>query len=370
MRWNHLLFVIFLIALAGCGGKRDISGKNSAVTRRNQVVRRETKQEGRQEIHLPVRTVRITRKIFYRTYMGYGSLQSNRTTDLVTQFDGIVHLNLKRNGRYKKGDLIFSLAGPAVEQKRIELSANLKSAKAQFQLVQKKLKRGTVLKKQDLLSVEKWQELQQDFNLARQAFQKSKSNWNFFRTMTHYHAPYDGILSGWSVSQGDYVQVGTPVARFLDVSRPKLVINYVGNLTFLKKSARMTVFLDDSLQTTGHVIWEAPAVEAGMGGHQLWIALDSLKSALVPGMFVKFLLQFNAHHALAVPEEALVRQGSHYFVVVEQNDSYENQPVKIGNKKGAFRELLEGPPVGTRVVTTSAFEYFYKNLRETMKVKD
>ena len=328
------------------------------------------KQEAPKEIHLPVQTARVTEGVFYRTYNGYGMLQSSQTMDLVARFDGIIHLNLKRKDRYKKGEWIYLLSGPAIERKRTELQASLKMAETQFQLAKKKLQRRASLRKQEFLSKENWQELQRDFDLAKQAFQKTKSNWKFFRTMTYYCAPYDGILSRLTVLQDDYVQAGTPVAQFLGASRLKLVVHYFGDLTFLKRSPQMVVFLNDSLKVTGQVIFQSHAVEAGTGGHQLWIGLDSLKSELVPGMFVKFRLQFDGHRAPAVPEEALVREGSRYFVVVMKNGVYKNQPVKIGKRNGTFRELLQGPPVGTRIVTTSAFEYFYKNLQKIMHMKD
>ncbi|NOY78486.1 MAG: efflux RND transporter periplasmic adaptor subunit [Calditrichaeota bacterium] len=328
------------------------------------------KQEAPQERHLPVQTVRVTQAVFYRTYRGYGKIQSSQATDLVAHFDGIIRLNLKRNNHYTKGEWIFTLSGPSIDQKTIELQANLKAAEEQFRLAKMKLQRRAPLNKQELLSKEHWQELQADVYLAKQSLKKAKSDWNFFRTMTRYLAPYEGTVSGLAVSQGDYIRAGTPVAHFLGVSRLKLVANFFGDPTFLKKSRKVTVVLNDSLRATGRVIFQSRAVEAETGGHQLWIELDSLKSGLVPDMFVKFRLQFDGHRAPAVPEEALVREGSRYFVVVRKKGVYKNQPVKIGKRNGAFRELIQGPPVGTWIVITGAFEYFYKNLGKTMNVAD
>ncbi len=348
MRPTYWIILIFISSFVGCGSK----------------------QEAPQTIHLPVKTAKVKQAFFYRTYEGYGRIQSSQATDLVARFDGIIRLNLKRNGRYKKGEWIYSLSGPAIERKRTELQANLKLAETQFNLAKQKLQRRTALRKQNLLSMEKWQELQQNLEAAKQSLQKARSNWNFFAKMTRYRAPYDGILSGPAVSQGDFIRAGTPVAKFLAASQLQLVTPYFGDPALLRRFPRMIVFLNDSLRAAGHVLFQSRAVEAGTGAHELWLALDSVKMLLTPRMFVKFRLQFDGHRAPAVPEKALVREGNRYFVVISKNGIYKNQPVKIGRRNGPFRELLQGPPVGTRVVTTSAFEYFYKNLEKTMGEQD
>ncbi len=348
MRVYFFLIIFSLIFVNGCGQRKNKINPE----------------------HLSTKTAAITQTTFYNTYNGYGQLQSIRATELITRFSGVIHINEKRNSFYKEGELIYSLSGSDFVRKEAELHAVLMAAESSYQFAKDRLQRRKSLRKQEFLSKENWQELQRDFDLAKQALQKAKSNWNYFKKMTRTCAPYDGILSNLAVSQGDYVQTGTRVAQFLGASRLKLVINYFGDPTFLKRSPQITVFLNDSLKAPGRVIFQSHAVETGTGGHQLWIELHSLKGDLVPGMFVKFELRFDGYRAPAVPEEALVREGNRYFVVIQKNGRYENQQVKIGKRSGAFRELIQGPPIGTRVVTTSAFEYFYKNLEKTMNVED
>ena len=320
--------------------------------------------------HLPVKTAPVTQAVFYHTYTGYGTIQSNRSISLIARFDGVIHLNVKRNSFYRKGELIYALSGPDVVHRETDLRASLASAREQFQFMKSRLRRRQLLKKQAFLSKEAWQELQRNFSLAQQVLRRAKNDWNFFKTMTNFRAPYDGILAGFSVPQGDDVNAGTRLAQFLAVPQWKLVIDYYGDPARLAASKKLTVLLNDSLRAAGQVSFLAKAVSPKSGGREIWIRLNSLKTGFVPGMFVKYKLLFDACSGPAVPEKAIVRKGERYFVVVDENGTYKNEQVKTGRKNASLRELVQGPPLGTRVVTESAFEYFYKNLEKTMKVQD
>ncbi len=91
---------------------------------------------------------------------------------------------------------------------------------------------------------------------------------------------------------------------------------------------------------------------------------------IIPGSFVKYELKYAPYRARAVPQAALIREDNNYFVVTVNKGKFKNQSVTVGRKNGQFRELISGPPVGTKIVTQGAFEYFYKNLEQTMGVQD
>ncbi len=328
------------------------------------------KQPAETKTTLSIQTARVTQAEFYHTYTGYGTITAWQTRDLVARFDGVIHLTLRKNAFYKSGDVIYSLSGPDIQQKRMDLQVNLQAAVVQVGVLQKKYERGKALQKQNLLSAENWQQLQAELALAKQSLQKAKSDWDFFKKMTQYRAPYDGILTDLAISQGDYVQAGTRVAKFLSASPVKLIARYFGDQALLRRNRSLRILLNDSLRTTGRIVYKSEAVSSTTGGHSIWIELDSLKRGLFPETVVKFQLQFDPRRAPAVPEGALVREESRYFVVVQKKGVFKNQPVTIGRQNGTLRELLKGPPLGTRVVTTGVFEYFYRNLGKKMGVKD
>ena len=319
---------------------------------------------------LPTDSATVTQSIFYHTYSGYGKLAGTKTTNLVARFSGIIQIQAKKKPVYKKGEVIYVLSGRDVDQRRIELMAAVKSARAEFQLAKGQLERRKKLKSEEFVSKESWQKLERNLEVTKQNLKKTESDLKYFKEMIQFRAPYNGILSGLAVSQGDYVTAGTKIGQILGFARWKLVGTYYGNHLELVGSGRIQISLNDSVQTTGSVLLLSPSIQPNTGGHLLWIQLDSLGTEITPGSFVKYELRYAPYRARAVPEEALVREGKNYFVVTVNNGRFKNQSVTVGRGNGGLQELISGPPVGTKIITKSAFEYFYKNLEQTMGVQD
>ncbi len=319
---------------------------------------------------LPTDSTAVMQSVFYCTYSGYGKLAGSQSTDLVVRFPGNIHLRIKKTPVYKKGEIIYVLSGRDVDQHRIELTAAAKSARAEFQLAREQLERRKKLKREEFVSIESWQKLERNFEVTKQNLKKAESDLKYFKEMIRFRAPFNGILSGLAVSQGDYVTAGTTIGQILGIVRRKLVGTYYGNRLELAGSGRLHISLNDSVQTTGTVLLLSPSIQPNTGGHLLWIQLDSLGMEIIPGSFAKYELKYAPYRARAVPEAALVREGNKYFVVTVHKGKFKNQLVTVGRRNGGFRELISGPPVGTKIVTKSAFEYFYKNLEQTMGVQD
>ncbi|MBL7084124.1 MAG: hypothetical protein ISS41_10940 [Candidatus Aminicenantes bacterium] len=313
-------------------------------------------------------TVKIS--TFYHTFSGYGEIEPLQSMLLVAKFNGIIHLNITKNLHYNKGERIFSLTGKEIELLRQDLSSELKVAQANIQYINEVMKRKKSLKDKQLISVEEWQQFQKYYAEAEQKLLEAKINFNYFQNMTEYRAPREGILMNVEFSQGGYVQKGQTLARFWSSSGIKLVGQFYGDPAIIQQDKSLEIVINDSLKATGDLIYLEKAINRKTGGRTFWIVLDTLKSNLDQGSFVKFLLRYAPYKAAAVPESALVMEHDKFYVVISENGKYQNQQVEVGRGNCGLREIINGPPPGTLILTLGAFEIFYSHLKHTMKVKD
>jgi RND family efflux transporter MFP subunit len=307
---------------------------------------------------------------FYDTYTGYGKIEPTRSTDLVAQFDGNIHFMIKEDSHYYPDEVIFRLEGDAIGLQRQELSSTLEIARTNLQFIQERMDRSRTLEERDLVSTEAWQDILKEYQNADQTFRQAQSASDYFGKMTCYKAPFNGIVSDLEINQGDYIEKGRYLARFNAIPEAKLTGQiYEKPIPFIPDSV-IHVTIQDSLDITGRLTYIEKAINTETGGRTFWIVLDTLPRSLELGSFVKFSLRYAPCQAPAVPVDALIMDRMQFYVVVIRNGIFENQRVTLGRENGNFREIVDGPPVGIRIVTKGAFEVFYSHLKNTMNVED
>ena len=313
-----------------------------------------------------IHTADVRLASFYHRYSGQGQLESEQCTTLVAKFNGEITFHFKKDMRYHKGNVIFTLSGKEIDRKRQELQTSRSIAHTNFDLAQKIYERKKQLKPRQYIATKELDQAKHDFETAAQEVAAADSVAAYFRDMTQFRAPYSGTLDNIAVNQGEYVSQGKVVARFLSASGLKLVGQYYGHGAELPRDSVINMTLDDSLGTTGYLHYFEEAVDQTSGGHTFWIHIDSKTSGLQPGMFVKYELFYAPYEARAVPDSALVEENNRRYVVTVENGHYKNVPVKTGRMWQHWVELREGPPPSTKVITRGAFEIFHRALQQDM----
>ena len=80
--------------------------------------------------------------------------------------------------------------------------------------------------------------------------------------------------------------------------------------------------------------------------------LENTSGKLRPGMFVRVrVIVGERSNALLVPEEAIVPQGAEFYVFKVVDGAARRVPVKIGVRRDAMVEILDGLAAGDQVVT-------------------
>jgi len=169
-------------------------------------------------------------------------------------------------------------------------------------------------------------------------------------------APLDGVLTRYFLDLGQNVTPATPVCEVAEVSPVKLVVR-VTERDFPKIRIGMTArFSADpypGLVFHGRVMKMSNAMDDATRSADVEITAENPGNRLKPGMFARVsLIAASRPGALTISRDALAATGNTTRVfVVTPAGLAEERPVKIGEIKETFAEVLTGLSAGEQVVT-------------------
>ncbi len=311
----------------------------------------------------------VSRNLFYKVVKGYGKIDPVFSLDLHAEFEGRVSFS-RAVDSFQKDQLIYRLAGPAIDLKEQQLLASLETARADFKYYDAVYQRKKTLIEKQVLPRRERDEILRGFKDAQQALKNAQKAYDYFHSMIAFKAPYAGRLTDVQVEQGTDVRKGQYLARFISRDKLKLVATFYGDPQLLRSDSTFTIQFDGNRIARAHLIYLEKVLNPHSGGHQFWAVLDSVSQSLNAGEYVHYRLLYQPHNAAAVPASALIRENSRYFVVQIKNGEYRNCQVRVGQQNHNLYEIEEGLSPGDTVLTTGAFEVFHAKLSQRLKVAD
>ncbi|MBU6207570.1 MAG: efflux RND transporter periplasmic adaptor subunit [Alphaproteobacteria bacterium] len=107
---------------------------------------------------------------------------------------------------------------------------------------------------------------------------------------------------------------------------------------------------------SGRIITMLPTAQADSHTLTVRIELPNPAGKLRPGMFAQVALGGDAHPALLVPSEAIIRTGTRTIVMLSTSEGhYRPAQVRTGGEGGGQTEILEGLAAGEKVVASGQF---------------
>lgn len=270
---------------------------------------------------------------------------------IVTPFDGRVMASTP----VKRGQELFTLtsdglaSGDAVNKARI----NFEQAKANFERV-KALYDDKLVTQRDYLDAQaQYLTAQAEYEPVRQGDGRGG---------TIISAPASGYIAQMSVTAGDFVEMGTPLATIARSGRMQLTAlvsqRYFDRLARISDANFTTpssgVFhnvkkLNGSLYNTGRI------VSSGSALIPVVFEMDN-NGTLPDGAYVEVaLLSQQRQGVLTLPLSAVTEQQGLYYVYVQLDEEcYSRREVRLGTDNGINVEILSGLEEGDPVVTKGA----------------
>lgn len=197
--------------------------------------------------------------------------------------------------------------------------------------------------------------------LYKQAEARYKSlNRSFGDGKVTLKAVKNGYIASLLVSNGDYVEPGTPIATVQCNGNYNIVAELpVRFAPQLRNIADVNIVLPTgeafSMNSAGGSVVAVGSAANGCNMLPLTISAGAI-DGVVPGSIVTlYITSVSDTKAVVVPRTALVEEMGNFFVFVQNNPiSFEKRAVEVGATDGIMVQVLDGVAAGERVVTKGA----------------
>ena len=293
----------------------------------------------------PVEVVELKPVRVLESITAVGSLRSNESVVLRPEVSGRIQSIGFRDGQaVRRGQLLVGLDATLNE-------AEVAQARAEFDLATSNLKRTEDLASKSFISSSAQDQAASSVQVAEAKLKLAEARLAKMRIV----APFDGVVGIRNVSIGDYVKDGAELVNIEDIRTLKVDFRLPERyFTQLKAGLPVEVVADalPGARYAGSVDAINPRVDASGRSLEVRAKLDNTDGRLRPGMFARVrVLLGDRPNALMVPEEAVVPLGDDFFVYTVVDGKAKRVRVKLGVRREAQVELLEGVSVGDRVVT-------------------
>ncbi|HNZ54216.1 MAG TPA: efflux RND transporter periplasmic adaptor subunit [bacterium] len=347
---KHLLLFIsvfvFLLATSGCS--KDSEGTvtekqdGAAVPENKSGVQKRAPRKVRIQKIAPGD---ITGKIFFNAV-----IEAERDVTVTSKTTGeIIEMNYDIGSFVKKGVTVavieYDLQRTALDQAEL----NLKQAELAFALKEKVFQRDRKLFENKAITAEQfdasengYQSSELSLNQAKTSLQNATVNYN----NCFIKAPFDGIVVERPVQQGQYVSIGTAIARIVDTANLQVVVGMSpDDLLIYKryKNKDVGIILPNDQVVPGTVKGVADAPDRKTSLYSMKILFKSVKDEndkyiVFPGMQLKVAIDSKVHkNAFLTSRNNMRLLGNRYIVYIIKEGKAVEKEVEIVSDIGKER---------------------------------
>ena len=272
----------------------------------------------------------------------------------------VLRIDAEEGQPIKKGDALLSIDCHKIEFNFQAKKAEAAEATAMSELARKNLERAEKLFKEETISQSRIDSyrataIADKENSNRLDAERNAMNIDVLNCVVS--SPYDGYTVRKLVDIGEWVSPGTPVYEIVNLSEIRVTVDlperYFGRLK-VGSDVLIHTSKNESNPLNGVVTGIAPSASEETHTFPVIISFDNENEELGSGMLVKATLFLNeSFTSLAVPKDAIIRQGSRTLVYCVFEGKATSTYVQIGSTDGEMiaiqsEQLEEGMPVVTR----------------------
>lgn len=273
-----------------------------------------------------------------------------------------------------KGQVVLTLVplAPAERDVRVEAERVVAEAVGRQEMAAKRAERARQLAKDGAGSVRAAEESQADLAVADAALKAARDRLALAARgvsasgAISLESPHEGLLRALYATPGQTVGAGAPLFDVITIESLWLRVPiFAGDVESIDRRAPVEVV---HLGTqpgikgmTATPVAAPPSADAATAGVDLFYSLANPDRSLRPGqrMSVRLPLRSSQEH-LVVPRASVLFDafGGTWVYEAKEGGVFERRRVALIDLIGDFAVLDQGPPLGTRVVTTGAAELF------------
>jgi len=288
-----------------------------------------------------------------------GTLKASQESEVAADAAGKVTATfVERGQRVKQGDTLAILDARGASITATAMNAQTQLAKAQLEQAQRECERVKALKDSGAISQAEYDRVTsqcQTTQWSAAAAQAQQQNAQKIVGDSVIRAPFSGMIGERYVNVGQYVQPNTRIASLYtpDPLRLELTVPEA-NVSGLKpeQAVVFNVSAFGDAKFTGTVKFISPNVRPTTRDLVIEAFCPNTDGKLKPGMFAVAKLETAEKPQLAVPSNAIVKEGetTKTFVVVDKHIN--ERIVQLGGDKDGMTSVLVGLKAGESVVVS------------------
>ncbi|ENX9641892.1 multidrug efflux RND transporter periplasmic adaptor subunit MtrC [Neisseria gonorrhoeae] len=301
-----------------------------------------------------------------------GRLESLRTADVRAQVGGIIQKRLFQEGSYvRAGQPLYQIDSSTYEAGLESARAQLATAQATLAKADADLARYKPLVSADAISKQEYDAVvtakrsaEAGIKAAQAAIKSAGINLNRSRIT----APISGFIGQSKVSEGTLLNAGdTTVLATIRQTNP-MYVNVTQSASEVMKLRRQIaegkllaadgaiavgIKFDDGTvyPEKGRLLFADPTVDESTGQITLRAAVSNDQNILMPGLYVRVLMdQVAADNAFIVPQQAVTRGAKDTVMIVNAQGGMEPREVTVAQQQGTNWIVTSGLKDGDKVV--------------------
>ncbi|EMU3789520.1 multidrug efflux RND transporter periplasmic adaptor subunit MtrC [Neisseria gonorrhoeae] len=301
-----------------------------------------------------------------------GRLESLRTADVRAQVGGIIQKRLFQEGSYvRAGQPLYQIDSSTYEAGLESARAQLATAQATLAKADADLARYKPLVSADAISKQEYdaavtakRSAEASVKAAQAAIKSAGINLN----RSCITAPISGFIGQSKVSEGTLLNAGdTTVLATIRQTNP-MYVNVTQSASEVMKLRRQIaegkllaadgaiavgIKFDDGTvyPEKGRLLFADPTVDESTGQITLRAAVSNDQNILMPGLYVRVLMdQVAADNAFIVPQQAVTRGAKDTVMIVNAQGGMEPREVTVAQQQGTNWIVTSGLKDGDKVV--------------------
>ncbi len=355
---RHLIFILALLPVVGCGGKGAKPGDGGAKP-------------------IEVTAVTVGARDVPVTYEFVGQTQSSRQVNIQARVSGFLEKRVYTEGSMvKEGDVLFLMDAKPFQVQVQAQEAALARQQASLEVARADLERTKPLAAQDALSQKDLDTANGQYLAAAAAVEEAKARLETAKLNLSYctiSSPVTGITGAAQQHDGTYVSPLNSLLTTVAVLSPiwvnfSLSENEVQRVRDDVEKGRLrppkdglydveVILVDGSLfPHKGRITFAAPSFSAETGTFLIRASIPNPDGVLRPNAYVRARLKGAVRpNAIVVPQRA-VQQGSegNFVWVVDKEGKAKPRPVQVGRWQESDWFVSEGLHDGDQVVVDGA----------------
>ncbi|WP_304675848.1 multidrug efflux RND transporter periplasmic adaptor subunit MtrC [Neisseria polysaccharea] len=301
-----------------------------------------------------------------------GRLESLRTADVRAQVGGIIQKRLFQEGSYvRAGQPLYQIDSSTYEANLESARAQLATAQATLAKADADLARYKPLVAADAISKQEYDAAvtaKRSAEAGVKAAQAAIKSAGISLNRSRITAPISGFIGQSKVSEGTLLNAGdTTVLATIRQTNP-MYVNVTQSATDVMKLRRQIaegkllaadgaiavgIKFDDGTvyPEKGRLLFADPTVDESTGQITLRAAVPNDQNILMPGLYVRVLMdQVAVDNAFIVPQQAVTRGAKDTVMIVNAQGGMEPREVTVAQQQGANWIVTSGLKDGDKVV--------------------